>query len=207
MHPHQQDHWTQVYTQKAPSEVSWFQAEPEATLRALDRLQVPSSSSFVDVGGGASNLVDALLQRGWEDVTVIDIAGPALEVARQRLGEKAAKVHWEAADITGWQPPRRFDVWHDRAVFHFLAEPDQRAAYRRTLLNAIAPAGLVIMATFALDGPEKCSGLTVQRYDAANLSAAIGSGFTLVEDWREEHLTPWGASQWFTWCVFRRRQD
>ena len=207
MHADQQDHWTQVYTQKAPSQVSWFQAEPEATLRALERLHVPSSSSFVDVGGGASNLVDALLQRGWDDMTVIDIAGSALAAAKQRLGEKAARVQWEVADITEWQPPRRYDVWHDRAVFHFLTEPDQRAAYRRTLLKAIAPAGLVIMATFALDGPEKCSGLPVQRYDAASLSAAIGSGFTPVEDWREEHLTPWGASQSFTWCVFRRNQN
>ena len=159
---------------------------------------------MIDVGGGASNLVDALVKRGWGDVTVLDIAAPALEAAKERLGLSARKVHWEVADIIDWQPSRQYDVWHDRAVFHFLTEPEQREAYRRALLAGVAPGGLVIMATFALDGPERCSGLPVQRYDPASLAKELGNAFRLVEEWREEHVTPWGSTQSFNWCAFRR---
>jgi hypothetical protein len=204
---HPKEHWDQVYTEKAPSEVSWFQSEPRASLAVLDRFAVPVSSPFIDIGGGASNLIDALLARGWADVTVVDIAAPALAAAKARLGEAAASVQWEVADITRWQPSRRYGVWHDRAVFHFLTEPAQQAAYRDALLSGTAPDALVIIATFAPDGPEKCSGLTVQRHDAASLAAALGSEFTLLDDWREEHLTPWGLAQKFIWCVFRRNSD
>lgn len=198
-----QDHWSRVYEEKAPSSVSWYQAEPEPSLRALDRFGARPSSSFIDIGGGASNLVDALLGRGWRDVTVLDIAAPALEAARARLGSEAGKVHWEVADITEWQPSRRYDVWHDRAVFHFLTAPEQREAYRRALLAGVSPGGLVIMATFALDGPERCSGLPVRRYDPAGLAAELGAAFRLIEGWREEHVTPWGSRQSFNWCAFR----
>lgn len=198
-----QDHWSRVYEEKAPSSVSWYQAEPEPSLRALDRFGARPSSSFIDIGGGASNLVDALLGRGWRDVTVLDIAAPALEAARARLGPEAEKVHWEVADITEWQPSRRYDVWHDRAVFHFLTAPEQREAYRRALLAGVSPGGLVIMATFALDGPERCSGLPVRRYDPAGLAAELGAAFRLIEGWREEHVTPWGSRQSFNWCAFR----
>ena len=198
-----QDHWSRVYEEKAPSSVSWYQAEPEPSLRALDRFGARPSSSFVDIGGGASNLVDALLGRGWRDVTVLDIAAPALEAARARLGSEAGKVHWEVADITEWQPSRRYDVWHDRAVFHFLTAPEQREAYRRALLAGVSPGGLVIMATFALDGPERCSGLPVRRYDPAGLAAELGAAFRPIEGWREEHVTPWGSRQSFNWCAFR----
>ena len=199
-----QDHWSKVYREKEPFAVSWYQPEPAPSLRALERLGADPSSAFIDIGGGASNLVDALLTRGWQDVTVIDIAAPALEAAKLRLGEKAEKVHWEVADITDWQPSRRYGVWHDRAVFHFLTEPEQRKAYRQALLSGIVPNGLIIMATFALDGPEKCSGLPVQRYDPSTLAAELGNDFRLVEAWREEHVTPWDASQSFNWCAFRR---
>lgn len=198
-----QDHWSRVYEEKAPSSVSWYQAEPEPSLRALDRFGARPSSSLVDIGGGASNLVDALLGRGWRDVTVLDIAAPALEAARARLGSEAEKVHWEVADITEWQPSRRYDVWHDRAVFHFLTAPEQREAYRRALLAGVSPGGLVIMATFALDGPERCSGLPVRRYDPAGLAAELGAAFRPIEGWREEHVTPWGSRQSFNWCAFR----
>jgi len=204
MQPDRQDHWSQVYTDKAPTEVSWYQEAPEPSLRALERFGASPSSSLIDVGGGASNLVDALLAQGWTDLTVLDIAAAALDAAKVRLGPLARKVHWEVADITDWQPGRQYDVWHDRAVFHFLTELDQRKAYRRALLACLAPAGLVIMATFALDGPEKCSGLPVQRYDAASLAEEMGDQLSLVEGWREEHLTPWGARQSFNWCAFRR---
>lgn len=198
-----QDHWTQVYEDKAPSTVSWYQESPEPSLRALSQFGAPPSSSFIDVGGGASNLVDTLLERGWHDITVLDLAAPALGAAKARLGALASKVHWEVADITNWPPPRQFDVWHDRAVFHFLTEAEQREAYRRTLLAGLAPGGLVIMATFALDGPEKCSGLAVQRYDPPSLASELGKALVLIDGWREEHVTSWGAKQSFNWCAFR----
>jgi 2-polyprenyl-3-methyl-5-hydroxy-6-metoxy-1,4-benzoquinol methylase len=203
MESDRQDHWTRVYEEKPPSTVSWYQAEPEPSLRALDRFGAEPSSSIIDVGGGASNLVDALLRRGWNDVTVLDIAAPALDASKERLGSEASRVSWEVADVTDWQPSRQYDVWHDRAVFHFLTQPEQRKAYRRALLAGIAPGGLVIMATFALDGPDKCSGLPVQRYDPAMLASELGDGFRLIEGWREEHTTPWGSAQSFNWCAFR----
>lgn len=201
-----QDHWIRVYEEKAPSEVSWFQAEPKPSLRVLDRFAVRPSCSLIDVGGGASNFVDVLLNRGWEDITVLDIAAPAIEAAKERLGPLAQKVCWAVADITDWQPARQYDVWHDRAVFHFLTEPAQREAYRRALLAGVAAGGLVIVATFALDGPERCSGLPVQRYDPASLADELGTAFRLVEDWCEQHVTPWGSSQSFNWCGFRRSE-
>ena len=174
-------------------------------LRALERFEVRPPAALIDVGGGASNLVDALLQRGWSDLTVLDIAAPALEVAKARLGANATKVEWEVADITAWLPPRAYDVWHDRAVFHFLTEPDQRAAYRAVLASGLAADGLLIMATFALNGPERCSGLQVQRYDAASLARELGSVVELIDSWQEPHLTPGGGSQAFNWCALRRR--
>jgi Trans-aconitate methyltransferase len=198
------DHWTKVYEEKSPSAVSWYQSEPAPSLRALDRLGADPSTPFVDIGGGASNLVDALLTQGWQDITVVDIAATALEAAKLRLGEKASMVDWQVADITDWQPARQYGVWHDRAVFHFLTAPEQREAYRRAIGAGLAPNGLLIMATFALDGPEKCSGLPVQRYDPTTLATELGSDFRLIETWREDHVTPWGAAQSFNWCAFRR---
>ena len=198
------EHWTRVYEEKSASAVSWYQAAPEPSLRALDRFAAQPSSPLIDIGGGASTLVDALLDRGWEDITVLDIAAPALAAARKRLGPGARKVHWEVADITSWKPSRRYAVWHDRAVFHFLVNPKERAAYRRALHEGLAAGGLLVMATFALDGPEKCSGLPVQRYDEASLASEIGDDFALLDGWREDHVTPWGSVQSFNWCVFRR---
>lgn len=199
-----EQHWRKVYTDKLPEDVSWFQASPEQSLRALDRFGAVPSQSLIDIGGGASTFVDALLARGWQDLTVLDIAAPALAAAQARVGEASATVTWEVADITDWQPPRRYDVWHDRAVFHFLGQPEHRAAYLRALGKGLADSGLAIIATFALDGPEKCSGLVVERYDAAKLARTLGPRFGLEASWRDEHLTPWGSSQAFTWCVFRR---
>jgi trans-aconitate methyltransferase len=136
-------------------------------------------------------------------VTVLDIAAPALAAAQARLGKKAADVTWEVADITAWLPQRRYDIWHDRAVFHFLITAEQRAAYLRALGQGLAADGLAIIATFAPDGPEKCSGLPVERYDAEKLARTLGPGFRLEASWREEHRTPWGSVQAFTWCVLR----
>lgn len=198
------EHWTRVYNEKAAESVSWYQPSPGPTLKALDKFSPGPASSLIDIGGGASNLADVLLARGWRDITVLDIAAPALEASKSRLGPLAERVQWEVADITQWQPARQYDVWHDRAVFHFLTEPSQRAAYRRALSKGLAVDGLVIMATFALEGPEKCSGLPVQRYDPESLAAELGSEFRLLDGWREEHHTPWGSCQSFTWVALRR---
>ena len=197
-------HWEQVYGEKAPTSVSWYQGTPEPSLQALKRLNVSPRSSIIDIGGGASTLVDALLELGWNDITVLDIAAPALAAAKGRLGEAAGKVHWQVADITEWRPVRKYGVWHDRAVFHFLNEAEQRAAYLRALGEGLSSDGYLIMATFALDGPEQCSGLPVLRYDAVRLSHELGPSFKLIECWREDHITPWGSKQAFNWCTFRQ---
>ena len=198
------DHWSEVYRTEAPDSVSWYQPAPEPSLRALDQFGVANPASLIDVGGGASNLVDRLIERGWSDLTVLDIAAPALNVAKGRLGHSGELVQWVTADITDWLPTRTHDVWHDRAVFHFLTSPDQRKAYRRSLDMGLAPEGLVIIATFAPDGPERCSGRPVQRYGAPELSKEMGPAFRLVDSWREEHATPGGNKQAFNWCVFKR---
>ena len=199
-----QEHWDEVYRTKAPDGVSWYQPTPEPSLQALDEFEVPSTASLIDVGGGASSLVDRLIERGWSDLTVLDIAAPALEVAKVRLGPMADRVRWQIADVTAWRPDRAYDVWHDRAVLHFLTEPEQRAAYLGALATGTATGALVIVATFAPDGPDRCSGLPVRRYDSAALAAGLGPGFVLQRDWREEHRTPGGGRQAFQWCVFRR---
>ncbi|MDE4132725.1 class I SAM-dependent methyltransferase [Phaeobacter sp. QD34_3] len=197
-------HWNAVYTRKDRSEVSWYQAHPEASLKALSlvgRQDVP----FVDIGGGASDLAKILSERGWRDLTVLDISEAALAVAGRRLGEQAAGVAWIVANITDWTPPRRYEVWHDRAVFHFLTDEKDRAAYVAALKAGVCSGGHVILATFAPDGPEKCSGLPVRRYSAGQLAAELGSEFDLRHHWREMHEAPGGAEQSFTWTVFQRR--
>jgi len=197
-------HWDAVYLSKAPDSVSWFQLHPEPSLAALDWLGVPESASLIDLGGGASNLVDVLLQRGWSDLTVLDISRAALEVAKGRLGDHAAQINWLVADVTTWRPARTYDVWHDRALFHFLTREAHRKAYRHALETAVGRSGHVIIATFAPDGPERCSGLPVVRYDAQSLTKELGPSLKLRHHWREEHHTPGGASQMFNWCLFEK---
>jgi hypothetical protein len=198
------EHWRAVYEAKRPDEVSWYQPAPDPSLAALDRLGAGPEMSLVDVGAGASTLADALLNRGWSDITLVDIAEPALEASRVRLGPRAAKLRWEVADIRHWQPRRAFDVWHDRAVFHFLTEAGDRLGYKRALAEATRTGSLVIIAGFALDGPKQCSGLPVRRIDPASLAPELGNGFDPIADWREVHVTPWGAEQCFQWCAFNR---
>lgn len=197
-------HWQGVYSSRASDTVSWFQAAAEPSLRMIERLGVLPPARIIDVGGGASRLVDALAGRGFQ-VTVLDIAASALAVARRRLGADAKRVEWEVADITRWRPRASFDVWHDRAVFHFLTEPADREAYLSALGEGLAPDGAVILATFAPDGPERCSGLPVRRYGVEALAAELGPGFSLVDQMREIHVTPTGAAQPFTWTAFRRQ--
>src|SRR4029453_1776328 len=195
MEPRQ--HWQAVYEAKRPEEVSWYQPVPEPSLEALDRLRIGPDGALLDVGGGASALARELAARGWRDVTVLDIAASAIDVARNEIGDVGESVRWIEADILAWQPDRTYDVWHDRALFHFLSDPADRARYVEALRAGTHGGSVAIIAAFALDGPEKCSGLSVRRYDAETMSAELGSDFFLVEAWRQAHVTPWGAPQSF----------
>ena len=158
-----QTHWENVYTTKSEKEVSWFQETPSPTLELLALIGATSRSAVIDVGGGASRLVDSLVSQGYDDVTVLDLSTAALAAAKARLAGKADRVQWIAADVTTWPPSRAYDVWHDRAAFHFLVDPADQAAYRDRLRRALRRGGYAIIGTFALDGPEKCSGLPVAR--------------------------------------------
>jgi 2-polyprenyl-3-methyl-5-hydroxy-6-metoxy-1,4-benzoquinol methylase len=197
-------HWQAVYTTKAENEVSWFQENPATSLRLIGDANASSGSAVIDIGGGASRLVDALVARGFRLLAVLDISAAALEAAKTRLGPAGADIDWIAADVTKWRPARTYDIWHDRAAFHFLTEAADRDAYIDRLKSAVAPRGHVIIGTFALDGPEKCSGLQVQRYDAKSLAETLGPAFELANNVSEAHRTPWGAIQRFQFSRFRR---
>ena len=197
-------HWETVYGTKGEQEVSWFQETPAASLDLLDADGVTLDSAVIDVGAGASRLVDALLARGYRNVSVLDVSGAALATARTRLGSQADAVHWIESDITQWSPSDRYDVWHDRAVLHFPLSEGERNTYRRALAAAVRPGGLIVIGTFDLDGPEKCSGLTVQRYSGDSLAQMLGDGFERIDTRSEEHATPWGSVQRFQFSRFRR---
>jgi ubiquinone/menaquinone biosynthesis C-methylase UbiE len=197
-------HWETVYTTKGENEVSWFQENPALSLGLIDLARPTLESAIVDIGGGASRLVDSLVARGFGRVTVLDISEAALEAAKSRLGGRASQVQWIVADVTKWYPAQTFDVWHDRAAFHFLIDPADRSAYVKCMKQVIKPGGHIIIGTFAIDGPEKCSGLPVDRYDAASLAKELGEGLELMESRRHDHSTPWNSAQRFQFCVFRR---
>ena len=197
-------HWEQVYETRSTDEVSWFQAEPSVSRRLVEAA-VGTNGSVVDVGAGASRLVDLLLDDGFSDLTVLDVSARALAVVRQRLGPRSSAVTWVHGDVLDWHPGRTFDVWHDRAVFHFLTDPQDRSRYVELVQRATAPGGTVIVATFAPDGPTHCSGLPVSRSDAAGLASIFGEAFVLGHTEREEHHTPSGVVQPFTWAVLHRR--
>lgn len=199
-----QQHWENVYRDKGEFQVSWFQEEPAVSLDLIRAAGASRQSSIIDIGGGASRLADMLLKQDYKDVTVLDLSEAAMSIAKARLAERAAAIVWIAADATQWQPQRHYDVWHDRAAFHFLTDVDDRAAYVARLAQAIRPGGHAIIGTFAADGPERCSGLTVVRYDAARLSATLGGAFALVETRLHDHLTPWGSTQRFQFSLFKR---
>lgn len=200
-----QSHWQNVYLNKGEREVSWTQADPQPSLGLIEKFARDRNAAIVDIGGGASRLVDTLLARGFAAITVLDVSEAALQSVKARLGENAASVRWIAADATDWQPPEAFDIWHDRAAFHFLVEEKDRAAYLDRLHAGVKPGGHAIIATFAPDGPEKCSGLPVRRYSPESLGKTIGSAFDLVEHRLHRHITPWGAVQSFQFSVLRRR--
>lgn len=201
-------HWEQVYRTKQPDQVSWFQAEARLSRELIERMAPARDSRIIDIGGGASTLVDGLVASGYHAITVLDIAPAALALAQSRLGAAADTVQWRADDVLRAEFPRHgYDVWHDRAVFHFLTDPADRARYVAQVRYAVRPGGTVIVATFAEDGPLRCSGLEVARYSPEALHAAFGAGFTVVERHRELHTTPSGATQAFTYCVCRTDAD
>ncbi|MBX9845874.1 MAG: class I SAM-dependent methyltransferase [Xanthobacteraceae bacterium] len=199
-----QAHWQNVYQTKGERDVSWFQETPEISLDLIRATGAGKGVSIVDIGGGASRLADALLEEGYRSITVLDLSDQALATSRARLGARAAQVSWIVADVTAWQPAGSFDVWHDRAAFHFLTEPQDRLTYGECVRKAVRPGGHVIIGTFALDGPERCSGLPVVRHDATTIGNVLGRSFRLAESRRHEHKTPGGAIQRFQFSRFRR---
>ena len=196
-------HWEGVYHAKHTTEVSWFEVEPAVSL-ALIQSVAPTGGQIIDVGGGASLLVDRLVETRRWDVTVLDVSATALELAQARLRQQADRVRWIEADITQAQQLGTYDIWHDRAVFHFLTRPEDRAAYLDRLRGALVPGGHVVLGTFALAGPNECSGLPVCRYDAASLATVLGSDCSLVQQLEHAHLTPQGNTQPFMFGVFRK---
>ena len=198
------DHWESVYRSKGATEVSWYQAEAKVSLDLIRRVAPDSDAPILDVGGGASTLVDGLLGAGYRRVTVLDLSGAALAVAQQRIGERAAAVTWVESDVlTALLPAAGFAVWHDRAVFHFLTDAGDRARYVARVREAVQPGGYVIVASFAPEGPTRCSGLEVVRYSPETMHAQFGERFRLLDTVREDHHTPSGVTQAFLYCLCR----
>jgi SAM-dependent methyltransferase len=198
------EHWEKVYRRKGVDEVSWYRPHLERSLRFIDAAGLAKSAAILDVGGGASTLVDDLLARGYENVTVLDLSVTALAGARERMGARAASVTWLVGDITEFALPEHgYDFWHDRAVFHFLTDPAPRARYVTAVRRALKPNGHVLVATFGPEGPERCSGLPVARYSAEGIHAQFGREFQQAGSDEEVHHTPWGAEQEFVYCYCR----
>lgn len=198
------EHWESVYATKASDAVSWYRPHLDVSLRWLDTIGIDAATRVIDVGGGASTLVDDLVARGLSP-TVLDLSAAALDVARTRLGERAACVEWLIGDVTRVALPRRgYDVWHDRAVLHFLTDPADARAYAMQLAHALRPGGHALIGGFASDGPERCSGLVVARRDPHEIAALAGPEFTLRHAWLETHVTPWGSEQRFAWAWLQR---
>jgi SAM-dependent methyltransferase len=197
-------HWENVYTTKAPDAVSWYHPHLETSLELIERVAPARSTSIIDVGGGESTLVDDLLARGYINLSVLDVSPTAIDVTKRRLGYAAERVHWIVGDITNADlSPNAYDLWHDRAVFHFLKTMDERAAYDRQVAKAVRSGGHVLVSTFGPEGPTKCSGLEVVRYDAESLHAEFGLHFRLLESLKELHETPFGTTQQFLYCLCR----
>ncbi len=184
--------------------MSWYEATPELSLEMIAGAGAGLDTPLIDIGGGASRLVDALAARGWAALAVLDISPSAIDIARKRMGAAASGVRWIVGDVTRWEPEGTYDIWHDRAAFHFLTDPADRAAYADRLRRGLADGGHAVIATFALDGPERCSGLPVVRYDSQGLASALGSPFELVESRRHVHKTPWDSHQAFQISVLRK---
>ncbi len=199
------NHWNNVYGTKAPNAVSWYAPHLVESLAFIRRTGMPKSAAVIDVGGGEATLVDDLLGHGYSDVSVLDLSSKALQVCRERLGPRGGNVKWIAANVLehGFEP-NSIDIWHDRAVFHFLTEERDRRAYVQQVMKALRPGGYAIVGTFGPEGPEACSGLPVARYDARTLHNQFGGAFSLIDSSTSVHTTPWGAPQQFVYCFCRR---
>ena len=198
-------HWENVYNTKQPNEVSWTQDVPQTSLDFIHGLNLSKNASIIDIGGGDSKLVDFLLEEGYTDITVLDISEKALERAKKRLGEKASKVNWIVSDITTFAPDRQYDVWHDRAVFHFLTVAEQISKYKAIVEKVVAKN--MIIGTFSDEGPKKCSGLDVQQYNETSLPQQFADSFDTTECKRVNHTTPFDTTQNFIFCVFKKQQN
>jgi SAM-dependent methyltransferase len=203
MAQNRKSHWDEVYASKPDDTVSWFEARPALSLELIEAATA-SRGAVIDIGGGASRLPDLLLDAGFAEVASLDPSAEAIGVAQARLGERAKRVTWIVADVTQWTPDRSYDVWHDRAAFHFLTDPADQARYVATLRRALRPGGVAIIGTFAPEGPERCSRLPVARHDSRSLAAVLGEGFTLLSERRHDHQTPAGAVQKFQFSTFRK---
>lgn len=197
-------HWEDVYANKKPTEVSWYQIEPKVSLELIASMGVNCAGKIIDIGGGASVLVDKLLDEGFKDLTVLDISSKAIDYAKKRLGKRAENVIWIEADITDFEPTAKYDLWHDRAVFHFLTNGEDRKKYVKCMDGAVNPGGHVIISAFAIDGPLKCSGLEIQRYSPEKMKAEIGDSFELVKSINERHVTPSNKEQKFSYFYFKK---
>lgn len=195
-------HWEKVYETKNPDQVSWTQDVPQASLNFIHSFALGKQAKIIDIGGGDSKLVDFLVDEGFENVTVLDISAKALEKAKQRLGEKAKKVNWVVSDITEFEPDTTFDVWHDRATFHFLTTAEQISKYLSTARKAVT--SYLTIGTFSTNGPEKCSGLQIKQYDEATLTNELENGFSKIRCITEDHKTPFNTNQNFLFCSFKR---
>ena len=198
------NHWETVYETKNPDQVSWTQTKPTTSLDFIHSFGLAKSAKIIDIGGGDSKLVDYLLDEGFEHITVLDISSKALEKAQKRLGDKAKKVNWIVSDITTFEPTTTFDVWHDRAAFHFLTTITQVEKYMTTARNAVN--GYLTIGTFSENGPTKCSGLEIKQYSEANLIATLQEGFDKIRCITEDHTTPFDTKQNFVFCSFKRQQ-
>jgi len=198
------DHWDNIYKDKSPLEVSWYQRKPAISLALIRKLAQDKADYIIDVGGGASTLSDFLLEDGFNHITVLDLSSNALDHARQRLGDKSVLIEWKVEDVTNFVPGCSYDIWHDRAVFHFLTAKEERVKYKQVLESSVKAGGHVIIAAFAIGGPTKCSGLDIVQYDAVKLKDELGKNFTFIEEIYEKHITPTDKEQKFSYFVFTK---
>lgn len=199
------DHWEHIYSTKAEDEVSWFQPYPKTSMEFVDLFNLPLDANIIDIGGGDSHFVDALLDNGYQNIYVLDISANAIERAKQRLGARASKVNWIVSDVTEFEPSVQFDFWHDRAAFHFLTTEDKIYKYAAIAEDAIKKDGYLILGTFSENGPKKCSGLEIKQYSEASMSARFEIGFEKIKCIIEDHTTPFNTTQNFLFCSFRRK--
>ncbi len=198
------DHWEKVFATKTENEVSWFQAYPKTSVEFLELFNLPLEANIIDVGGGDSHFVDALLEKGYKNIYVLDISANAIERAKKRLGDQAAKVNWIVSDITEFEPPIKFDFWHDRAAFHFLTSEEKIYKYVSIAEEAINSDGYLILGTFSESGPKKCSGLEIRQYNETSMSARFEVEFKRIKCITEDHITPFNTTQNFLFCSFQR---